>query len=397
MEMNRSKGAFVVTAALIAVISLVHPGCEEPIAPDYLLNQPRILAIRSEPPDLIPLSQVVAEGQVTLDALLYLPPGSPAPTYSWSWCTTVDATLQCATTAAQLEAIVDPGASGITIDFDLGSAPTAVFAYPVSPAILQGVCVRRFTEDGGLVDDGGVVDDAGNDAEVGDGAPPGVGLACTGDSWPVSILLTVNVGATTLLAERSLTVYLTPPASANTNPTIDGLRPFTAAITATDGGAIANVGEESDGAVEDAGVGGAVDGSIELAAEVPVSATDFYVGRLGGGGPGDASALDADAETCVPGDDVDGGPLCATLPEEVVSESLTMAWYAGGGELANATTAMAAAAYGAPQDWSSLVLNRWTPPAAGQTVAAPVIVVVRDNRGGIGWLVTSSSASGASN
>ena len=48
---------------------------------------------------------------------------------------------------------------------------------------------------------------------------------------------------------------------------------------------------------------------------------------------------------------------------------------------------MPGVAYGSPQDWSSVLLNQWTPPT--QAGAYPIILVARDNRGGIGWLVQS--------
>ena len=390
-----ARRGLLVWPAIAVVAALAPQACEDPIAPADLLTEPRILAIRSEPPDMIPLSQTAAMGQVTLDALLYLPPGSPAPTYSWSWCATVGATLQCATTAAALEAIVDPGGvNGITIDYSLGSGATAVFPYPVSPDVLESVCVRF---PGGL-DDGGL--DAGDDGALDDASFAEGGLAgklvCAGDSWPVSVLLTVSVGSTTLQAERSLTVYLTPPTTANTNPTIDGLRPFTTALAAaTDGGALASPGEEADGGAEDAGVGSVVDGAVTLAAEVPAAATDLYVGRAPGEGPVDASGEDAG---CVPEDggvedgglEADGGAVsCAPSPQQEVYESLDMAWYIGGGVIARATTTMPGVPFGRAQDWSSVLLNQWTPPS--QAGAYPIVVVVRDNRGGVGWRVQSAA------
>jgi hypothetical protein len=294
---------------------------------------------------------------------------------------------------------VDPGGgSGVTINYDLGSSPTAVFSYPVAPALIQSVCLRRPGDDGGAIndflDDAGFIDDAGAEDAEADGGPLH-GLACTGDTWPVSILLTVTVGNTTLQAVRSLTVYLTPPTTPiDTNPTITGLLPFTGAAAVGDGGVSANPGDEADGSVGDAGVGTIDNGAVTLAAQVPVADSELYVGRVPGS-PGSFS-LDAglDANSGCGADDAgeggaddggmeDGG--CPPSPSSEVYESLSLAWYVEQGQLAEATTSMPEVPFGEPLDWSSLLVNRWTPPAQAGTYQ--MILVVRDNRGGIGWLV----------
>jgi hypothetical protein len=386
--MKWPKLSILAVTSFVAIALAVPPACETPIGPADLLTQPRILAIRSTPPDLVPQSPLVAAGQVTLDALLYLPPGSPAPTYTWSWCAAVNATLECATTAAQLLAIVDPGGgSGLSINYALGSSPTAVFSYPVSPALIESVCIRRPSGDAGA-DDGGVSLD---DAALADGAPPPVGLPCAENSWPVAILLTVSVGTTTLQAERSLTVYLTTPDTENTNPTILGLSPFSLA-DARDAGPLANPDEESDGGLEDAGIAGVADGAVVMGAIVPATATDLYVGSVGGSFFPSADAAIEDAGPCIPeegGFEEDGGPVCEPAPSQEVYEALDIAWYVGGGSLAATTTSMPGVANGAAQDWSAVLLNRWTPPA--QAGSYPIILVARDNRGGVGWLVTSAT------
>jgi len=403
--MSRSARVISIVIALIAAATAaVFVACETPIAPAYLLNAPRILAVRTNPVDLAP------GGQVTIDSLVYTPPGSPAPAYQWSWCASVGTTLQCATTAAELTTLLDPdGSNGVNIDYALGSSPTATFKYPVEPALIQAACARRPDLDAGE-DAGDAGEDAGEDLLDEAGTVTSVPivleggviarLACGADSLTVYILLTVTVGDKTMQAVQDLTLDLVAPTSTNTNPTIVGLAPFTASVP-SDAGVIANPGDEADGAVEDAGIRSVAGGAIAIAADVPVTATDLYEGRTG------TFELDAFAPvttgtTCVPleagadgGEDGsdeeetdggdDGGAVVCTPVGPEVYESLGLAWFVESGEIESPTTSMRSVAQGAPQDWSAALLNRWTPPAQAGTYE--IIVVARDNRGGVGWLV----------
>lgn len=357
--------------------------CESPLAAPYQLTSSRVLAIQSNPVDLLP------DASVALQALLYLPPGSPTPTYQWSWCAAVGSTLQCAISAQQLTTILDPDASlGVDVDYSLGSSAQAVFSYPVSPAILQSACLR-FVFDGGTDGGEGGADDGGDAGEqgilaasaVGDDAavePGGSGrLACNGSTWTIDVLLTVGVGDQSLQAVRTLTLYLAAPASINHNPAVVGLSPFTMDLDAGDAGPLANPGDQAEGGIVDAGVGTMGEAGIVVAADIPLSAAEVYgAGPLadlstGDGGfppcPADADAVSLDAG-CVP----------------QVRESLSLAWYTQGGLLAHATTDMPGVGLSAPQDWSSLLLNEWAAPFADG--GTDFVLVVRDNRGGVGWL-----------
>ena len=352
--MKRSTLAIVASATLTCAAALVWVACEAPLTPGYLLNGARVLAIQSDPVDLVP------DGSVTLQALLYLPPGAPAPTYQWSWCAAVGTTLQCSVDAGRLTQILDQDGAvvGVNIDYSLGSNAQAVFPYPVDPSILQSACVRVLLEAG--ADTG---EDAGEPTLEGDAGPPVVGtggLTCNGTSWTVYVLLTVGVGDVTLQATRSLTAYLAPPDAANTNPSIVGLSPFTDGGSGSDAGPLADPGDQADGSVVEPAVGTEGDAGIVLAAQIPLTATDLYnVTPFGATEEGDAS---------------EGG----------VYESLTLSWYVQGGLLEHATTTMPSIRLGTPQDWGSLLVNQWAPPSVQGSTS--FILVVRDNRGGVGWL-----------
>jgi hypothetical protein len=411
-----AKALVVLVIALGVAAAIFSFSCEATIATPDVLTGPRILAIRSTPVDLVPGEAV------TLDALVYAPPGSPQPTYQWSWCAALGATLQCAVSADQLGQLLDDDASGTTVNYSLGGGAKALFVYPVSPTVIEEACDRRsaILLDAGFSDDGGLLDDDASSpvALLEAGAP--AGLTCSGDSWTVYVQLTVQVGGTTLQAVRNLTAYLDVPTETNSNPTIDGLLPFATLASLSDGGALANAGDESDGAVLDAGVGGVTPSGVVLAAEIPESASEIYTTRalqdggadLGGGATsetpcedaappeedaGDAGGSVVDASTDASDDADDDAGAFAPLPSfgncstntAGVHESLTLAWYAGGGTLARATTTLLAARVGAPQDWSSLLLNPWAPPSQAGTT--PIILVVRDNRGGVGWWVQSAT------
>lgn len=379
----------IVVAIFSFALAAIFIACETPLDPDDLLTQPRVLGLRSEPVVLAP------GGQVTLDALVYAPAGSPAATYSWSWCAEVDSTFQCSMSAASLTSLFDPnGDGGVSIDYALGSNATAIFSYPVDPAKIQALCDRELrivdagddagdadasddatdsSDDAGDAGDAGDASDASDEVVIDDAGDVDAGfvtgLTCDSTSWTVYVLLTVQVGGKTIQSVRELSLPFAAPTSVNTNPTVLGLAPFSIADASLD----ATLGEVSN----DSGVGDVFDSGITIAAEIPFNASDLYPGRIFG----PDSGTDFDASTCALADD-GGDAGCATI-----YESLDFAWYVENGQLDKSATTLPAVAGGATQDWNDALLNRWYPSQAG---TYKIIVVVRDNRGGIGWLVQSA-------
>ena len=325
------------------------------MTPVYLLDKPRVLAIRSQPVDLVP------GGAVVLDALVYLPQGSPSPQYSWSWCASLGGSSEgyaCSITAAQLTEMMDPdGGLGLSIDYSLGSEPTATFGYPASPDALKRLCSRS-SLDGGMAD-------ASEDASTGDGGP-GVGADFCRDPITVTVLLTVQVSDQSLQAMRTLNLYLNPPTATNSNPEIDGLTVPAADVGTSDGGPLP-------------------DGAVGLLANVPASASEQYVGA-GPGAPGDGGVEPPTDDGGFYEDTGDGGRQ--DFQREPRYEGLSLAWYVEAGQLGKSTTTLDLVRVGEARDWKLLLQNWWTPPQAGGSgTQYEFILVLRDSREGIGWLV----------
>jgi hypothetical protein len=435
---------------LVPSVGLV--SCEDPLEPPYVLDRPRILAVRSEPPDLLP------DSGVTLDALVFAPHGTTGVSYEWSWCASVDTNLQCSMPADQLAQLLDPsGSLGLKLTYALGSAAEARLVFPVDPDVLRVACNVRAAVDGGDAgDDGGA--EAGTDTVTttdtdsgADAAAPGR-LRCASDSATVTVLLTATVGGVRLQAAKDITVYFTPPTTSNTNPTIWGLGAYSTGRPVPPDG-----GDRSDDAIwdaagpgEDASVGltPSDDGGIQLVLHVPSIATDAY--ERGRGPTGDGGATDSDggltiqsldlghlalllldggatdaggaghdggatdaggaphdggsarpnggADAGPVGDDDGGaGPVDTGGGERdgggtgrgpaLVYESLSATWYVQAGLVDSTTTNLPATSTSADagRDWVPLDFNRWVPPGDGTYT---VIVILRDNRGGVGWYTT---------
>ncbi len=443
---------------LIAVLTAI-ASCSDPLGPDYGLDSSRILAVRANPPDLVP------GGNVVLDALVFVPSPTDNVTYEWSWCAAVDENLACAETPAALEAQLD---SGSQVDYTLGTGATARFAYPVDPALLKTLCARVPTDAGTDAGDDASTDDAGDDdagdgGDAGDaGADAGVSLTCDGTSVTVTVLLKVTVNGKEMRAAKQLTIYPTQPTFTNTNPTIDGLESFDHAVTPP-----ADGGDRSDDGIADAagdptdastGISRSDNGGVQLLLRVPTTASDSYTPGNGGGGGGgggggtgggtgtgtgagnpttddagdDAGDDDGGGEPSDAGGQREGGPgggnsdggggndagnsppiddggaddagdigndatdddaggAAATDGGAVTAgntlglhESLTATWYVQAGLLDSVSTTLTAATGTAARDYTSLVFNRWVPPGPG---VYTVVVVLRDNRNGVGWYV----------
>lgn len=386
--MKRGLLALTCVTAVSAVGAVIWLGCETPLAPSYQLTDARILAIQSTPVDLVP------DGAISLNALVYLPPGAPAPSYQWSWCAAVGTTLQCSVDAGQLTQILDQdGSFDVNIDYSIGLGAQALMSFPVAPSVLRAACGGSPPDAGAdaEADAGDAEEEAGATVlvEAGASALRLAGIACNATSWTIYVMLDVGVGNTSLQAVRSITVYLATPSSTNTNPTVVGLSPF--AVAPTDAGALGNPGELADGSVIDAAIGAQGDAGIWIAAQIPLSATDLYIPTTGTVPESDDASDDAAGLPPCPADAeaADGG----CVPETY--ESLTLSWYVQGGLLQQATTTLPSVRLGLPQDWNALLVNRWSPPSsAGST---QFILVLRDNRGGVGWFVApvQTSASGS--
>ena len=370
-----SKGKALAALALaIGAVSAIVAACETPLPQPYALDAPRVLAIQSNPVELAP------DGAVNLQALIYVPPGSPQPSYQWSWCAGLNTTLQCSVTATELTTLLDPdGTLGVSINYALGGDAGATLGFPVDPSVIQAACSRRLAPDGSIdttFDASAFLDE---DAEAGLPFDASIGgtLGCRGDQLTLYAVLTATVGSQTLQAVRDLTVDSAPPTSTNTNPTVVGLLPITSLSSVAEAGPFGDPGGNADGGIVDAGVGALNGGVLTLAAVVPLSATDFFPGSPTPNGGFGALSPFFDAG-CTPDDD--GG--CAA---QLGYEGLSLAWYVQGGTLLDPTTTMRGVPQGSPQDWHGVLVNQWALPTQPGTYT--VILVARDTRGGVGWLV----------
>ncbi len=111
-------------------------GCADEFADYNQVTDFRLLGIGADQPTL-------ADGESTqLEALVT----ESGATYAWSWCPLTQGQAggyTCAITHDQLQALADQalGAGQVTVPpYDLGTADTATFDYPVPPELLQSVC-----------------------------------------------------------------------------------------------------------------------------------------------------------------------------------------------------------------------------------------------------------------
>jgi hypothetical protein len=164
--------------------------CGNDFAPASRLTSLRVIGLRSEP-------VAPAPGEVsTLSAFVYTSPGSPAPTYAWSWCPFASATAdgaECLVTEAELTELT--GQTDLP-PYDLGSGETATFAHVIRPEVLAALC-------------GGV--------------PGQPALVDCKRGFPAEIKLVVRQGEEEVTAVRRLRLRFSEAHEPNANPTIDGL------------------------------------------------------------------------------------------------------------------------------------------------------------------------------
>src|SRR5215468_7553226 len=116
----------------ILVLALLAAACAQDFDPYYLLNSPRVLALRSDP--VAPYT----DETTTLSAYVYLPPGAAVTDRAWSWCPAPGSAndgYPCLVTEAQL--------GGAVPAFDLGHGETASFKNSIAPEALRQICSQN--------------------------------------------------------------------------------------------------------------------------------------------------------------------------------------------------------------------------------------------------------------
>lgn len=311
-------------------------------AASYLLDRLRILAIRAATPSLGP-------GESTaLDVLVYNPQSSAAA-YEWSWCplrSGADVQYSCALGAQDLHsALAGCGHGDVAVDYDLGNSATVQLDYLGSAPALRDLCAAARS--------------ANRDQTISQ-------LQCN-NGLTLSVALSVTASEHKVTAIKQVTLLLDAQQVPNHNPEITAVR-------------IAAQGEDASASVELPSPAGEValtyGATYQLVIDVPATAAEeTHPGRATeDGGVGVATE--------------DGGM-------RAITEMLTASWFVTGGTLGQPITT---SSRNSDQPFDSLCKNSWTLPSASEATAssAEIWIVIRDDRGGVGWAVRTAplSASG---
>jgi hypothetical protein len=301
-------------SALPAVL-LALVGCSNDFAPYSQLDRLRILAIAAEP--AMPLPGRTA----TLSALTFVPAGESAA-YHWTWCPAnapASGDYVCPLTQAQAEqafaVALDPGGNGHLPALDLGTAATATFTNPFSPAALAGLCA------------------AGLDSPV-----YAQSFDCEG-GFPVTVVLDVATASASLRAGFVVRLPVGDAPELNQNPVPTGLQLAQVPLLDPPAPTTVSPGE-----------------TIDLHVDIPAAAVE--------------------TRSIPPSEGPPGQRL----------ERLTASWFADSGKIDKARTAF----IDGETTLAETASNRWTAPARTEWPPSGTLelaVVLRDDRGGVGWLV----------
>jgi len=308
---------------IVAALACVAAACSPDFEPYNEVHNLRVLAVRAEPPQLPP------DESATLDLLVHVEPDDPRPvTYHWSWCPFSAGSTSgytCATDRDTLQALIDEAAPGVVEvpGFDLGTSATATLPYPVPPVVLQAACQQLLMQD----------------------VPDFLELPDCVTGFPVLIKVEVRQGDDVITAVKEVKLLYGANEAPNANPALSG----------------ASIFESKAGPSTSVVLG-----------EEPVALRRGLLHRW-------HVELEAgEAELFQPSprpEDPDPAPA---------HESLAVSWFAQGGEMEYRRT-------GYIEDFTTFeqaTANAWTTPTTkefdGESMS--IYMVVRDNRGGVGWL-----------
>jgi hypothetical protein len=394
-----------------------------------LLNEPRILAVKADPP------QPSLGVTTTLSTLLYQPPldhlGSkqcPTPgttTYQWSWCPwpmSSNTKFECPITQTEFDQLYAGLGLGAAPSLDLGTGETATFTNPFPAQFLYALC--RGDIGSSLT---GIVPTSSPDAGGGqsvfscDLPAEDFNTATSSETHPIGFKVTIKVaitpacpdllptGFSPLVAIYSLHLPTNDTIPVNQNPVLDGIFATENWTGTLDGGtAVTGDGVSDGGVASDDGGSPSVDGG-----ESPADA------GYGHDGPDGSIALDDEGLVVVKRDNHVGLLLDVDIstaehlavPSTIDYDSkadltrhyehLDFSWYAEAGDFTGrgkrASTGYLPTALPPGQDnppnaddianFAFNITNQWDPPrkADYQPNTARLIVVVRDGRGGVDW------------
>ena len=306
------------------ILAFLAGACARNFPAENQLQGLRILAIRATPP------WIASGGSSTLDALVYSP--NSEIQYEWSWCPLrggSESQYACSLTAEDFQKqLTAAGISDFQANYDLGTSTSAYFDYFGTTDTLTTLCYSKM-------------------------------ITCPTEGLSISIGLTVKSGGKTARAFKEIYLMLDSTTTANANPVLGEIR-------------IGAVGtsEENAGTVPagSAMVTLSYGKTYQLFVEVPTESAESY----------SQAFSQAVTQTVT---QTSGGTYSRN-----VTETLTISWLVEGG-----TTAQTSTSYNQAVTTTSLETlgqNQWTLPSAGEFDHSEIkiIPVIRDNRGGVGWL-----------
>ncbi len=346
-------------ALLVSGLSLAL-GCSGDFDPDFRLSKTRVLAIQAEPP------QPAFGSSTTLRALLYVP-DDETPSYRWSWCpapTRAEDAFACPLDQAGFERLLGLPA-GLAPSLDLGSGETAVLPNPFAPDVLATLCTgdAGATLSYGLPLDGAVA--GPTDAGTAAGAVAGL-WSCASAGFPVTVRMQAQTPSMAKAnpdrwLDSVFKVYLPTDATlpGNQNPVMGGL----SIIAPAPGGPLDTAGS--------LGLARHEKHRLKLDMDAAVSETFRGWARDELGGYRFESGRHVIGE---------------------VQEIIGLRWYVEGGTLDDGNPTDAGNTgfnpyAAAPRPFGDALEIDWeTPkPADYPRERVRIVVVVRDDRGGVGW------------
>jgi hypothetical protein len=321
----RRFARFAIALATAGILLGSAAGCGNDFDPYNRLKTLRVLAVVADPPTPGP-------GETTnLTALVYTPEAgaSESPTtgvtYSWSWCPfpgSANDGYPCQVTQEQLATL----AAGTPLPpLELGAAPSVSFANAIDPAVLTQLCA---------------------------GVPgtPQV-LDCTG-GFPIQIKVKITSPTDEVVTVTSLHLRFDPATTANQRPHIDGLTAEYPAASAAIVQTPQPIEPEAPG--QPPSVVLLRNEEAVIKALMPATVVETYLGR-----------------------DDDLNPA-------IVSEHLTLTWFVESGDTDDDRTSFVAGGIGTLE---KTLKNKWKPALSKDYPAttARIVLVARDNRGGVGW------------
>lgn len=322
---------------ILLLCSLLGPlvgACDDSISSASQLKRLRLLTVQAEPPN-------PRVGQPTvLRPLVYVPPGEDV-TYEWSWCpvpTDSQEGYRCPVEQVALDTMAaQAGLSGVP-PLALGTGESVVFTNPFPPTLLASLC----SGDSAAMQLFGVTAGA---------------YDCSVATLSMQVMLTVR-GSTTDTGVVSLRLPIDDSTAGNHNPLITG---------------IAVIRPEPMRLLDDTGlVRVPRDRKVDLRALIASSEAESYLDKQLG--PDDEYVRD------------EAGHLVLATTQERV----TLSWFTEGGGFVERLTSWSVKdldSNGSPLPFEAATDNPWTTPKVddyGRT-SSLILVVARDNRGGVAW------------